>query len=252
MWSIAPMFSDTSTKMNKSDIHILIACEESQAIANAFRERGFEAYSCDLKPCSGGHKEYHINDSCLPLINGKDFNFKTEDGVSHNVKKWDLIIAHPPCTYLTTSGNRWFNVEKYGDAAIKRINDRKEAMLFFMLFAKSDCERVAIENPIGIMNTAYRKPNQIIQPYMWGDNTVKSTCLWLKGLPNLVPDITEKPEIKYKEWIDKNGKKKRQAIDSYSPVTRGTDRQTKRSKTFNGIANAIADQWGKYLEDILF
>lgn len=232
-------------------INILVACEESQAITKAFRARGFNAFSCDLQQCSGGHPEWHITSDCFPLLSGEQQCFTTEDGKAHTVRKWHLIIAHPPCTYLTTSGNRWFNVEKYGEKAIQRQKDRDEAKEFFLACMNANSDYVAIENPVGIMSTDYRKPDQIIQPWMWGDNTVKSTCLWTKNLPLLIPDVTEKPEIEYKEWIDKNGKKKRQAIDSYSPNTKGEDnnRQKSRSKTFNGIANAIAKQWGDFIKE---
>lgn len=238
--------------METKSINILIACEESQAITIAFRERGFNAFSCDLQRCSGSHPEWHINGDCLPLINGSNIKFTTQNGDAHTIEKWHLIIAHPPCTFLTTSGNRWFNVEKYGDKALQRIQDREEGADFFMKFVNADCERIAIENPIGVMSKRYRKPNQIIQPWMWGDNTVKSTCLWLKGLPCLIPDVTEKPEIEYKEWIDsKTGAHKRQALDSYSASGK-KDRQVVRSKTFKGTANAIAQQWGDYLLSVLF
>lgn len=232
--------------MNKSNINILIACEESQAISTAFRELGFNAFSCDLQHCSGGHPEYHINADVLPLLN-KNVTFTTETGDTYTIEKWHLIIAHPPCTYLTVSGNRWFNVEKYGDKALQRIKDRDEAADFFMKFVNAPANFIAIENPIGCMSKRYRKPDQIIQPWMWGDNTTKSTCLWLEGgLPELEPAVTEKPEIQYKEWIDsKTGAKKRQAIDSYGAF--GKDRQIVRSKTYAGTAKAIAEQWGEFL-----
>ena len=163
---------------------VLVACEESQRVCSAFRARGHESYSCDIVECSGGHPEWHIMDNCLSLLNGK-CAFHTMDGEKHYVEKWDLIIAHPPCTYLTVTGNRWFNVEKYGDKARERIKLREEAKEFFMAFANANCERIAIENPIGVMSTAYRKPDQIVQPYWFGDPFEKKTCLWLKGLPKL-------------------------------------------------------------------
>lgn len=227
--------------------NILIACEESQAITKEFRKRGFNAYSCDLQNCSGGHPEWHIVGNVLPLLKGYNFMFKTCDGKEHLVGKWDLIIAHPPCTYLTVSGNRWFNVDKYGDKARKRIADRKEAMDFFMQFVNADCEHIAIENPIGVMSKAYRKPNQIIQPYMWGDMATKATCLWTKGLPNLIPDTTEKPDLDV-VWEKKgaDGRVRRMTAWEYEcSCYSGAERQKMRSKTFQGIANAIADQWSK-------
>ena len=148
---------------------VLLACEESQRVCMEFRKRGHEAYSCDILDCSGGHPEWHIKDDVLKHLTG-----------------WDMIIAFPPCTYLTVTGNRWFNYEKYGEKAIERTIKRNEAIEFFMNFVNADCERIAIENPIGVMSTLYRKPDQIIQPYWFGDKARKSTCLWLKGLPQLI------------------------------------------------------------------
>ena len=150
-------------------MNVLIACEESQKVCMEFRKLGHRAFSCDIVECSGGHPEWHIQGDCLPLLNGC-CKFKSADGKVHSIeRKWDLIIAHPPCTYLTVTGNRWFNVEKYGEKAIKRIADREEAAKFFMTFVNADCDKIAIENPIGFMNTYYRKPDQIIQPWMFGD-----------------------------------------------------------------------------------
>ena len=157
---------------------ILVACEESQAVTIEFRKLGHEAYSCDIEPCSGGHPEWHLQQDVVPLLK----------------EKWDMIIAFPPCTYLTVTGNRWFNVERYGEKAIKRHKDREKAIEFFMLFVNADCPRIAIENPVGVMSTNYRKPDQIIQPYEFGDPFEKKTCLWLKGLPLLKPtEIVDVP-----------------------------------------------------------
>ena len=139
-------------------MNVLIACEESQVVCTAFRERGHNAFSCDIMLPSGSHPEWHILGDVLPILNGGDFS--TMDGKQHNIPKWDLIIAHPPCTFLTVTGNRWFNVERYGDKAIQRQKDREEAIEFFMQFANAKCERIAIENPIGCMSTMYKKPNQ--------------------------------------------------------------------------------------------
>lgn len=145
-------------------MRVLVACEESQAVCKAFRERGHEAYSCDIIPCSGGHPEWHIHGDALKLINGR-CTFRTMDRIEHSVDgKWDMIIAFPPCTYLTVTGNRWFNIDRYGEKAIQRHKDRKDAIDFFMAFANADCERIAIENPVGIMSSEWRKPNQIINP----------------------------------------------------------------------------------------
>lgn len=167
-------------------MRVLVACEESQTVCKAFRVLGHEAYSCDIQECSGGHPEWHFKQDVLPLLK----------------EQWDLIIAHPPCTYLTVTGNRWFNVERYGDAAIKRAADREEAARFFMEFTKTNCKHVAIENPIGVMSTRYRKPDQTIQPYWFGDPQRKGTCLWLIGLPPLKPTNVVEPEI----YVYKNGK----------------------------------------------
>lgn len=146
-------------------MRILVACEESQAVASEFRRLGHEAYSCDIIECSGGHPEWHIMQDVLPLLNG-NCEFKTIDSVTHRIDgRWDMIVAFPPCTYLTVTGNRWFNVERYGEKALQRIKDRKEAIQFFMKFANADCDRIAIENPVGIMSSEWRKPNQIVNPF---------------------------------------------------------------------------------------
>lgn len=219
---------------------ILVACEESQAVTIEFRKLGHEAYSCDIIECSGGHPEWHIMQDVLPLLDG-NCKFETVDGKCHDIDgKWDMIIAFPPCTYLTVTGNRWFDIERYGEKAKQRIKNREDAIKFFMMFAKADCERIAIENPIGTMSTAWRKPDQIIHPYMFGDPERKSTCLWLKGLPTLKPtNIVEPKIIKYK-----NGK----GTDSHWHMnTMGLpsdERAKMRSKTFPGIAKAMAEQWG--------
>ena len=176
---------------------ILVACEESQRVCMEFRKLGHEAYSCDIEPCSGGHPEWHIQDDVLPLLDG-NCCFKTVNGDTHHlISKWDLIIAFPPCTYLTVTGNRWFNIDRYGEKAIQRHKDRKDAIDFFMTFANADCEKIAIENPVGIMSSEWRKPNQIINPWQFGDAFEKKTCLWLKGLPELKPtNIVEIPPRK--------------------------------------------------------
>ena len=156
---------------------VLVACEESQAVCKAFRELGHEAYSCDIQECSGGHPEWHILGDALKSIQGGQVT--TMDGRTHDVGKWDLLIAHPPCTYLTVTGNRWFNVIRYGEAAQKRWDDRCISIVFFLRFAFAKCDRIAIENPVGCMSRYFRKPDQIIHPYMFGDPARKGTCLWL-------------------------------------------------------------------------
>lgn len=217
---------------------VLIACEESQAVTKEFRKLGFDAYSCDIQECSGGHPEWHIMENVLPLLDGYCL-FKTQDGYWHCLnRKWDLIIAHPPCTDLAVSGARHF--------AKKREDGRQQRSIeFFNQFTKADCPRIAIENPVGIMSKHYRKPDQIIHPWQFGDNYEKTTCLWLKGLPKLVPEVNDKPELEYFEWTDKNGKKRRQPLWYYKASGNGK----LRSKTFPGIARAIAQQWGKELDN---
>lgn len=152
---------------------LLVACEESQTVCAAFRRIGWEAYSADILEPSGGHPEWHILGDVLPLINGQ-CSFQTMDGTEHEIAgRWDMMIAFPPCTYLTATGNRWFNVEKYGEKAIRRIQNRVDALEFFMKLASADCERIAIENPVGIVSTHWRKPDQIIQPYQFGHKARK-------------------------------------------------------------------------------
>ncbi|MBQ1347773.1 MAG: hypothetical protein IIY58_00215 [Aeriscardovia sp.] len=211
------------------EINILVACEESQTIALAFRKLGFNAYSCDLEPCSGGHEEIHIQGDCFKAINSR---------------KWDLIIAHPPCTHLAASGARWFN----NPATPEKPRLQKEAIEFFLAFTKLDCEHVAIENPIGIMSRIYRKPDQIVQPYFFGDSARKSTCLWLKGLPLLVPDmIMDEGESFY--WGEEGKRQPKWYREAWNLPPK--ERAKVRSKTFPGMARAIAEQWGKYLIDNL-
>lgn len=239
-------------------MNVLVACEESQRVCAAFRERGHNAFSCDILPCSGGHPEWHIQGDALELLNpgiqleGLSHEyygikpFRTMDGEYHFITgKWDMIIAHPPCTYLTVTGNRWFNVDRYGEKAVQRHKDREDAIKFFMAFALSDCPRIAIENPIGHMSTAYRKPDQIIHPYMFGDPARKATCLWLKGLSHLIPtDIVDPGEIVGKGFSV--GASLNYARDEQGKILPWNDPRTAkiRSKTFPGIARAMAEQWG--------
>ena len=218
---------------------ILVACEESQAVTIELRKFCHEAYSCDIIECSGGHPEWHIMQDVLPLLGG-NCEFMSMDGQTHTIEgKWDMIIAFPPCTYLTVTGNRWFNVDRYGEKAIQRQKDREDAVNFFMAFANADCPRIAIENPIGHMSTAYRKPDQIIHPYMFGDPARKSTCLWLKGLKPLeATNIVEPVIIKYK-----NGKGTDNPWHMDTMSLPPDERAKQRSKTFPGIAGAMAEQW---------
>ena len=159
-------------------MNVLIACEESQRVCIAFRERGHNAFSCDIEPCSGGHPEWHIMQDVIPLLNG-NCTFKTMDGIEHTIiGKWDMIIAHPPCTYLTLAGNKWYKPE-FRERFPNRLIQRQQAVEFFMEFVNADCERIAIENPVGIMSSVYRKPDQYIEPYQFGDAEKKKTGLWL-------------------------------------------------------------------------
>ena len=225
---------------------VLIACEESQRITIEMRKLGIECYSCDLEEPSGGHPEWHILGDVTPYLNGNCI-FKTMDGIEHQLNKWDLIIAHPPCNYLSSAGNRWFNIEKYGDKARERLQLREKAAKFFMQFVNADCDHIAIENPIGYMNSHYRKPNQIIQPYEYGHPAKKTTCLWLKGLPKLQPTNIVEPELV--EYICKNGKTVRFSADYGVGYNREAEAK-RRAKTYEGIARAMAEQWGKYLTSI--
>lgn len=203
---------------------VLVACEESQAVCKELRKLGHEAYSCDIVPCSGGHPEWHLQQDVLPLLK----------------EKWDMIIAFPPCTYLTVTGNRWFNIDRYGEKAIQRHKERKDAIDFFMAFANADCEKIAIENPVGIMSSEWRKPNQIINPWQFGDAFEKKTCLWLKGLPELKP--TNIVEIPPRKRFDSGKSMPSWYAEAWHLPKE--ERAKLRSKTFPGIARAMAEQWG--------
>lgn len=206
---------------------VLIACEESQAVCIAFRKRGFEAYSCDILPCSGGHPEWHIQGDAIEAATSQH---------------WDLMIAHPPCTYLTVTGNKWFKTE-YADRFPTRHQDRENGIQFFMSIINANIEHIAVENPIGIMSSKYRKPDQIIHPWQFGHEATKSTCLWLKNLPKIIPtNIVDKGEF----YTFKSGKKMSKwyaDAAKYDPKTR----EKIRNKTFPGIAQAMAEQWGNFL-----
>lgn len=203
---------------------ILVACEESQAVTIEFRKLGHEAYSCDILPCSGGRPEWHLQKDLAEILS----------------ERWDMIIGFPPCTYLTVTGNRWFNVERYGEKAIKRHADRDKAIKFFMMIANAECEKIGIENPVGVMSTNWRKPDQIINPYQFGDAFEKKTCLWLKGLPKLEPtSIVEVPP----RTFYKSGKSMPSWYADAIKLPKG-ERSKIRSKTFPGIAKAMAEQWG--------
>lgn len=215
-------------------MNVLVACEESQEVCKAFRAKGHNAFSCDIQTCSGGRPEWHILGDVLPLLNG-NCEFITEDGKRHyNPLKWDLIIAHPPCTDLAVSGARHF--------AKKRADGRQQKSIdFFLQFVKADCPRIAIENPVCIMSTVWKKPTQIIQPYYFGEPHKKTTCLWLKGLPLLKPTKIVEPTLK--TYICKDGKKVT-FDEMFCKTEKGISRGKARSKTFPGVAKAMAEQWG--------
>lgn len=201
---------------------ILVACEESQAVTKELRKLGHEAFSCDILECSGGHPEWHLKQDVFEVIN----------------EGWDMMIAFPPCTDLAVSGARHFE-RKRADGSQQR------SIKFFMDLANAPIEKIALENPIGIMSTEWRKPDQIIQPWQFGDKAQKSTCLWLKGLPKLEPTkIVEKGE--FFEFTSKKGEKKRMPMWYYKALKEAktpAQRRTLRSKTFKGIAEAMAKQW---------
>lgn len=208
---------------------ILLACEESQTVTKALRHLGHEAYSCDIQECSGGHPEWHICGDVVPLLE----------------QHWDMVIAFPPCTYLTNAGTRHFSYSCNPVEKVKaREKLREEAAAFFMLFYNCKAEKVAIENPVGWMNTAFRAPDQIIHPYYFGDNFKKRTCLWLRGLSPLVPtDLLPPPKPLYYCQGDKCFGKPINWCESVSASGGQAERAKARSKTFQGIANAMALQW---------
>ena len=204
---------------------ILVACEESQAVTIELRRLGHEAYSCDIQECSGWHPEWHIKGDVLPLLNG-DCEFNTMDGERHAISgRWDMIIAFPPCTDLAVSGARHF--------AKKRADGRQQASIdFFMKFANAHCDMIAIENPVGIMSTHFRKPDQIINPWQFGHPETKKTCLWIKNLQPL-----EETENVY-AYMMTLPEKARSRIHWM-----GSGHAKERSKTYPGIARAMAEQW---------
>lgn len=232
---------------------ILVACEESQRVTIAFRKRGHEAFSCDILKESGGFPEWHTRQDVLKILDGI-CSFKTEDGKTHTITgPWDMIIAFPPCTHLAVSGARWFDKKR-------ESGEQENAVRFFCKILSANCEKIGVENPINIISGDYvtkwfpdlsslyglpLKPSQIIQPYFFGEHARKKTCLWLKGLPHLVPSNVVDPgpiaphgfSINAGAWYvrDKNGK-----------ILKWNDPETakQRSKTFVGVAEAMAEQWG--------
>lgn len=225
---------------------ILVACEESQRVTKEFRNKGHEAYSCDILETSGEHQEWHIMENVLPLLHG-NCNFKTQDGTEHYVDKWDMIIAFPPCTHLAVSGARHFEKKRADGRQFDGIN-------FFCQFLDLECEKVVIENPVGIMSGTYvleyfpelarkyklpRPYTQKIQPYEFGDPFKKTTCLWIKGLPKLKPTNIVEPQLV--QYYASDGRVVTFSVDY---ITNTKDRARIRSKTYPGIAKAMAEQWG--------
>lgn len=220
-------------------MNVLIACEESQEVCKAFRAKGHTAFSCDIQECSGGHPEWHIMGDVLPLLNGS-CEFITADGTGHAVSgKWDLIIAHPPCTYLSNAGARWLYAG--GELNEERYKKGLDGKAFFMAFLLADCDRIAVENPIP--SSVYNLPEytQIIQPYEYGHPNTKKTCLWLKGLAPLRPTEIVEP-VRGRRFQQKNGNWRYSCWEM--DQRGGKDRAKERSKTFPGIAQAMAEQWG--------
>jgi len=220
---------------------ILIACEESQEVCKAFRELGFEAYSCDLQECSGGHPEWHINgDAIAEAYSGK----------------YDMMIAHPPCTFLAVSGARWcyhpedsklpFEERRPHPKFPNRVKDKEEALEFFIKLLKAPIRYIAVENPVGIVSTRYKKPNQTIHPWMFGEEASKATCLWLKNLPILTPTkIVGKGERIY---LSSGKSLPKWYNDALVNSKSAEERRSLRSKTFIGIATAMAKQWGDFVK----
>lgn len=235
----------------KRKLNILIACEESQAVCKAFRKLGHNAYSCDLLMSSGGHPEWHFAHDVTKVLDKTDLTLENGE-TAHIDGEWDLMIGHPPCTYLAVSGAKWYYHPDDKDLPIEqrrphprfpnRAQDREDGAAFFMLLANADVKRIAIENPVGIMSSRWRKPNQTIQPYMFGDPFSKGTCLWLKNLRELHPS---KETDNRGEWIVFGSGKKlpKWYSDGLTKTKSAEERRTARSKTFPGIARAIAEQW---------
>ena len=219
-------------------MNVLVACEESQRVCGAFREKGHNAFSCDIVPCSGGHPEWHICGDVLPLLNGNR-DFRTMDDEMHIIDgKWDLIIAHPPCTYLSNAGARWLYAG--GELNTERYRKGLEGKKFFMAMLNANCLRIAVENPIPSGIYDLPQYTQIIQPYQFGEPWSKKTCLWLKGLEPLQPTNIVSD---YKPYCSSGS-----YSGTHDPKYKGASRKggsaKSRSKTFQGIAKAMAEQWG--------
>lgn len=207
---------------------ILVACEESQRVCIEFRALGHEAYSCDIEFCSGGKPEWHIWADVSPLLNG-NCSFRTCDGQPHRIDKWDMIIAFPPCTYLTKAGA--VNLYKDGELVVERYEKGIKARDFFLSILNADCEKICIENPVPMKIFGIPEPQQVIQPFYFGEEVSKKTYLWLKGLTFLCPTKVVEPIYTFETYpLYKNSK--------------GKWRQKNRSKTLPGVAKAMALSWG--------
>ena len=215
---------------------VLVACEESQQVCMSFREKGHEAYSCDILECSGGHPEWHIMQDVIPFLNG-NCEFSTVDGTKHKIDgKWDLIIAHPPCTFLTAASA--VELSKHPE----RLQSGFESADFFSSILNADCEKICVENPPPMKRFNLPKYSQLIRAYEVGEPHTKAYCLWLKGLPKLVVDETaEKPKAEY-VWIHKATGKKKSGSRWYN--SGGGNHRLHRSKTPIGLATAMSEQWG--------
>lgn len=215
---------------------VLIACEKSQRVCIAFRNRGHEAYSCDIQEPSGGHPEWHILGDALRAIEGGKVT--TMDGQAHGVGRWDLLIAHPPCTYLSRAGGSRLRIN--GEIQQERFGKGVEAKRFFMRLYDAPIGKIAVENPVPLKIFGLPRYSQIVQPYMFGEPFMKTTCLWLRGLPPLKATDTVQPTEK---WVSSSDHRKEKRKDRWSASGRRSAKE--RSKTFPGIAEAMAEQWGK-------
>ena len=217
-------------------MNILVACEESQAVTKELRRLGHNAFSCDIQECSGGHPEWHIQADVLPLLNGR-CSFSTMTGAMYSIRyRWDMTIAHPPCTYMSKAGARWM-FPKAGEVDQNRLALAMEAKRFFFQFINADCERICVENPRPLKIVGLPISTQVVQPYEYGHPFSKETCFWLKNLPKLVPtNIVNE----YTPFLPSN-------TGSFSRGgggSRGVAHNAKdASKTFEGIAKAMAEQW---------
>lgn len=218
-------------------MRVLVACEESQVVCKAFRKKGHEAYSCDIMECSGGHNEWHIQGNVLPLLNGR-CSFRTMDGVEHTVDgKWDMIIAFVPCTKTSNAGAR--HLYKGGVLNIPRYYEGLCGKALFLAVWAADCDKVIIENPTPSKVFDYPPPTQIIQPFQFGHPFTKKTLLWERGVDPLQPTDVVEPERTWCPSGSYSGKHNDKHRGMFT-----TDRARNRSKTFTGIGDAMADQWG--------